>query len=100
MPLRTDFLNEFDRAFRRADEMADERFYDFPRFVTHIDERAVGFVTELYREFFPAGGAILDLMSSWVSHLPAEVDYSFVAALGMNEAELAANPRVKRIRRP
>ena len=82
-------------AFRRTDESADEKFYDFPRFVTHIDDGAIGFVTELYREYFPKkDGAILDLMSSWVSHLPEDVEYSRVAATGMNEAELAANPRL------
>ncbi len=82
-------------AFRRMDETADEKFYDFPRFVTHIDDGAIRFVTELYREYFPPKkGAILDLMSSWVSHLPEEIEYSRVAATGMNEAELAANPRL------
>ena len=80
--------------FRRQDESADERFYDFPRFVAHIDERAIEAVTELYREFFPASGAILDLMSSWVSHLPEEISFSRVAGLGMNRAELDANPRL------
>lgn len=80
--------------FRRMDETADERFYDSPRFVTHIDDGAIRFVTELYRERFPPGGAILDLMSSWVSHLPEDVRYERVAATGMNEAELAANPRL------
>jgi len=80
--------------FRRQDESADERFYDFPRFVTHIDRAATRTVTELYREFFPANGAILDLMSSWVSHLPEERSFSRVAGLGMNRAELAANPRL------
>ena len=82
-------------AFRRTDESADERFYDYPRFVTHIDDGAIRFVTELYREYFPPkDGAILDLMSSWISHLPADIDYSRVAATGMNDAELAANPRL------
>lgn len=82
-------------AFRRMDESADEKFYDFPRFVSHIDDGAIRFVTGIYREYFPQkGGAILDLMSSWVSHLPEEIDYSRVAATGMNEAELAANPRL------
>ncbi len=76
------------------DETADENFYDFPRFVTHIDTGAIRFVSELYREFFPANGAILDLMSSWVSHLPEDVEYARVAAAGMNAAELAANPRL------
>ena len=80
--------------FRRQDESADERFYDFPRFVTHIDDAAIEAVTELYREFFPANGAILDLMSSWVSHLPKEMNFSRVAGLGMNREELAANPRL------
>jgi len=80
--------------FRREDESADERFYDFPRFVTHIDKAAIEAVTELYREFFRANGAILDLMSSWVSHLPETVDYSCVTGLGMNAEELAANPRL------
>lgn len=80
--------------FRRLDESTDERFYDFPRFVTHIDEAAIETVTALYREFFPANGAILDLMSSWVSHLPEEISFSKVAGLGMNRAEIEANPRL------
>ena len=80
--------------FRRADESPDEAFYASPRFVTHIDEGAIAAVTQLYREWFPAGGRVLDLMSSWVSHLPPEVAYARVAGLGMNQAELAANPRL------
>ena len=81
-------------AFRRADEGRDEAFYAQPRLVTHIDDRAIAAVTALYREIFPEGGAILDLMSSWVSHLPPEVSYRRVAGLGMNREELAANPRL------
>ncbi len=42
----------------------------------------------------PAGARVLDLMSSWVSHLPPEVRYARVAGLGMNAPELAANPRL------
>ena len=57
-------------AFARADTTEDERFYAVPRFVTHIDAGAVTAVTQLYREWFPPGGTLLDLMSSWVSHLP------------------------------
>jgi SAM-dependent methyltransferase len=37
---------------------------------------------------------VLDLMSSFVSHLPAEINYSRVAGLGMNFEELDANPRL------
>ena len=80
--------------FRREDEGPDARFYAEPRLVTHIDEAAIAAVTQLYREYFPAGGAVLDLMSSWVSHLPPEVTYSRVVGLGMNRTELAANPRL------
>ena len=81
-------------AFRRYDETLDEEFYETPRFVTHIDDRAIAAVTQLYREHFPPDGAILDLMSSWVSHLPPEVTYRRVVGLGMNEIELKENPRL------
>jgi SAM-dependent methyltransferase len=82
------------RSFERYDGSNDALFYAAPRFVTHIDDAAVAAVTRLYRELLPSGGAILDLMSSWVSHLPPEVDYRRVGGLGMNRAELAANPRL------
>jgi SAM-dependent methyltransferase len=81
-------------AFRRYDETPDEEFYRMPRLVTHIDEGAIAAVTQLYRELFPPGGEILDLMSSWVSHLPPEVEYRRVVGLGMNEEELRRNPRL------
>jgi SAM-dependent methyltransferase len=80
--------------FRRQDETPDAQFYQHPRFVTHIDDGAIAAVTQLYREYFQAGSTLLDLMSSWVSHLPAEVPYERVVGLGMNEAELHANPRL------
>lgn len=81
-------------ALRRYDETPDEEFYREPRLVTHIDEGAIAAVTQLYREHFPPGGDILDLMSSWVSHLPPEVSYRRVVGLGMNEEELRRNPRL------
>ena len=42
------------------------------------------------------GAEVLDLMSSWVSHLPdaAALALGRVVGLGMNAAELAANPRL------
>lgn len=81
-------------AFRRYDESPDGDFYRFPRFAAHIDEGAIAAVTELYREYFPPGASILDLMSSWVSHLPEEVEYARVSGLGMNGEELGNNPRL------
>ena len=83
-----------DEWFQRLDESPDAEFYSFPRLVTHIDDGAIAAVTQLYRERLPAGGAVLDLMSSWVSHLPPEVAYHRVVGLGMNAEELAANPRL------
>lgn len=83
-------------AFRRHDPSPDALFYAEPRFVTHIDDRALAAVTDLYRRTFPPGGVLLDLMSSWVSHLPDDVAYAEVAGLGMNRAELDANPRLGR----
>lgn len=82
-----------EHAFAKADPSADAAFYHAPRFVTHIDDQAIATVTALYREVLPAGGCILDLMSSWVSHLPAATAYASVTGHGMNRAELAANPR-------
>src|SRR5688500_20381240 len=83
-----------EEAFRRTDEAPDEEFYRTPRLVTHIDDGAIAAVTQLYRELFPAGGELLDLMSSWVSHLPPEVAYRRVIGLGMNEVELRRNEKL------
>jgi SAM-dependent methyltransferase len=80
--------------FRRIDEEPDPEFYSFPRFVTHIDDGAIAAVTQLYREWLPPGGAVLDLMSSWISHLPPEVAYRRVVGLGMNAEELDRNSRL------
>ena len=82
-------------AFEKEDPSPDAEFYDFPRFVTHIDDGAIAAVTSIYRDLLPAGGSVLDLMSSWVSHLPDNVAYREVVGLGMNEAELARNPRLQ-----
>ena len=80
--------------FQRYDESNDADFYGQPRLVNHIDDKAIRATTELYREYLPAGNDILDLMSSWVSHLPKDVAYGRVAGLGMNEEELRANPQL------
>jgi SAM-dependent methyltransferase len=74
--------------FTRADDGPDDQFYEFDRFVTHIDDRAIAAVGGLY-EHLGLDGRVLDLMSSWISHFrepPREL-----VALGMNERELAAN---------
>ena len=83
-------------AFDKADPSDDALFYAPPRLVTHIDGGAIAALTAHYRETLPAGGVVLDLMSSWISHLPPEVAYAEVIGHGMNADELAANPRLDR----
>ena len=80
--------------FARVDEGDDANFYQMPRLVAHIDPGTIAALTQYYRDVLPDGGRVLDLMSSWISHLPAEARYASVAGLGMNAAELDANPRL------
>lgn len=82
------------QAFSKADPSPDGAFYAVPRLVTHIDAGAIAAVTALYRRLLPEHGAVLDLMSSWVSHLPPERSFGAVIGHGMNADELAANPRL------
>jgi len=92
----SDDLNLPPGAFRKMDTSDDAAFYVQPRFVTHIDDAAIAALTAFYRRMLPAGGVILDLMSSWVSHLPDDTVYGEVIGHGMNAEELAANPRLSR----
>jgi len=80
--------------FDREDEADDAYFYSMPRFVVHIDAETIAALTQVYRELLPQHGAILDLMSSWVSHLPDDKEFARVAGLGMNALELAKNLRL------
>ncbi|MCC7363004.1 MAG: methyltransferase domain-containing protein [Dehalococcoidia bacterium] len=80
--------------FRRYDEADDAEFYRVPRMVTHIDDAAIEAVRRFYGDLLPRGECILDLMSSWVSHLPDDGRYASVTGLGMNAEELAANAQL------
>jgi SAM-dependent methyltransferase len=82
------------RYFRREDESPDPLFYVEPRFTVHIDDGAIAAATETYRDLLPADGRILDLMSSWRSHLPTDVTYAEVVGLGLNAEEMADNPQL------
>jgi SAM-dependent methyltransferase len=79
----------------KLDASNDLQFYDAPRFVTHVDEGFIQQLTALYRDRLKPNSRVLDLMSSWVSHLPSDVEFDHVAGHGMNGAELARNPRLK-----
>ncbi len=82
------------RFFARVDESPDDLFYRDARLVEHIDARAIAAVENVYRTWIPPQSRVLDLMTSWVSHLPPDVRYASVTGLGMNAAELARNPRL------
>lgn len=84
------------QAFAKHDASPDPLFYAQPRFVAHIDAGAIAAVTDLYRAILVPDSVVLDLMSSWISHLPDEVAYSGVIGHGLNAAELSANPRLTR----
>jgi ubiquinone/menaquinone biosynthesis C-methylase UbiE len=77
----------------RVDDRPDDAFYDSPRFVHHVDEPFRERLTALYDRVLSPGDDVLDLASSWVSHLP-EGPYGRVVGHGLNEAELAANDRL------
>ncbi|WP_159784012.1 class I SAM-dependent methyltransferase [Sodalinema gerasimenkoae] len=83
-----------DRDRSKLDSSDDARFYEMPRFVTHVDESFIDQLTQLYRDRLHANSHILDLMSSWVSHLPEDIPFGHVEGHGMNEAELAKNPQL------
>lgn len=81
--------------FTRADERADAQFYTTPRFVNHLDTTALAQVAAVYERLLRPGMHVLDLMTSHVSHLPDTLTDVAVTGLGMNPAELAANPRLQ-----
>ncbi|CAD7926050.1 unnamed protein product [Amoebophrya sp. A120] len=114
--------------FARRDESPDERFYQDERLVEHIDKPAIAATTAYYTKIIaelaaaqadqasgstdPPEVRVLDLCSSWISHLPLpDGDSSkdkivtirtessqqqkvklIVTGLGMNAKELAVNP--------
>ena len=78
-------------AFQKRDSGDDAEFYAPARLVTHMYEAATEALTDLYRTSLPTEGIVLDLMSSWISHLPPEMVFAEVIGQGMNAEELGAN---------
>jgi hypothetical protein len=88
--------------FTRQDSSSDTNFYSSPRFVTHIDDAAIASLSNYYDSVLPRKGRILDFCSSWISHYPptiataaqqqSETPVLKITGMGMNAAELAANP--------
>lgn len=88
----TDFFS--DDPFARDDASGDGGFYTRPRLVNHLDDRAISVLSGMYGQLIHPASNVLDLMSSWKSHLPVELELDSLTGLGMNRIELEANPRL------
>lgn len=85
--------NPFTRdMFDRMDESEDAEFYTFPRKVVHIDDPAIAAAGAFMGRTLAANGVLLDLMSSWRSHLSAGFVKQHMVGLGLNAEEMADNP--------
>jgi SAM-dependent methyltransferase/FKBP-type peptidyl-prolyl cis-trans isomerase 2 len=89
---QTDYFS--DNCFERADSQPDARFYQHPRFVHHIDETAREMVKDTYGRFLADGMHVLDLMSSWQSHVPSRLRLGRLVGLGLNADELKKNTQL------
>ncbi len=85
-------LTDFQRT--KQDNNDDSLFYAQPRFVHHLDEGFRTRLTKFYKQLIPCESVVLDLMSSWVSHLPEDVVYKRVIGHGLNQIELEKNNRL------
>jgi SAM-dependent methyltransferase len=78
--------------FERIDESDDSLFYTLPRKVVHIDDPAIRAAGQVIATTFAPNGVLLDLMSSWRSHLPPGFVKQKLIGLGLNAEEMADNP--------
>ena len=85
-------LSDFDRS--KIDTSDDQIFYQHPKYVNHLSGPFRKRLTNLYQEYLFPHYVILDLMSSWVSHLPVNTTYKKVIGHGMNKSELSSNTRL------
>lgn len=80
--------------WQRVDEKADQQFYSEPRLVVHVDEHFIAALGKFLATKLPTQATILDLMSSYKSHLPAGYQAAKVIGLGMNATELQRNTQL------
>lgn len=88
----TDYFS--DDPFAREDATPDKWFYREPRFVQHIDNTAIQVIEKVYTGFLREGMRVLDLMSSWTSHLPDRIRLEKLSGLGLNREELERNTQL------
>ncbi len=80
--------------FQRVDEGPDPWFYVQPRLLVHIDDKAIAAIGCYFGKHLPKHGVILDVMSSWRSHLPDGFPKAKLVGLGLNDVEMAENPQL------
>lgn len=85
----TDFFSK--NIFQRKDERPDILYYQSPRLLQHIDTRAIQVVKEIHGQLLHDGMRVLDLMSSWKSHLPETLRLEKLSGLGLNAEEMTKN---------
>lgn len=78
--------------FARHDPSDDALFYATERKVVHLEPGAIAALRAFYASVLAPGVTVLDLMSSWRSHLPDGL--GVVTGLGMSAAEMADNPQL------
>ena len=82
-------INKYQRS--KLDNNPDELFYFKPKFTHHLDSCFRKRLTSLYQSEIKPNSKVLDLMSSWVSHLPIGIKYKEGVGHGLNNEELKAN---------
>ena len=87
----TDFFGAYP--FARDNDEDDARHYLEPRLVPHLDSPVRRQLSKLHTRLLGQGDRVLDLMSSHLSHVSAELNLE-MTGLGMNAEELAANKRL------
>ncbi|MFW2367738.1 MAG: class I SAM-dependent methyltransferase [Desulforhopalus sp.] len=82
--------------FHKFNDDDDSTFYQTARMVNHLDDTAIEQIKSIHSRLLCPSNIVLDLMSSWTSHLPKSYENCQVTGLGLNREELRANPQLAR----
>jgi SAM-dependent methyltransferase len=77
--------------FIRNNTVPEEEFYASPRLITHLDKTAAKHVEAVYSSFLDTDMRLLDLMSSFETHLPFSFLTTDIVGLGLNSREMEGN---------
>ena len=80
-----------DYPYQTRSTISAKAFYQNPRMIDHLDRTALDQVQEFYSSILTPEMRILDLMSSFNSHLPENYRGADITGIGMNESEMQQN---------